>query len=154
MIGVTAGYNWQLPYYNLVAGVEGDIAIGDISGDDGKRIYDGHFWYTGWGTMATLRGRLGYAMGQNLFYGTAAAVDSDEYIIGNTVPESTDTTGWRGGWVVGLGVERQFTDRISGKVEYLHTDFGSNDGHDGNGEPYTFDNTLDMIRVGVNYKMN
>lgn len=155
LVGLTAGYNYQFAP-RWVAGVEGDVNFGDISGDENKRIFDGHHWHGGWGPLATLRGRVGYTYGKALIYGTAgiAFMDSDEWVQGNTAPESAYNDGWHTGWVLGAGVEYAFNERWSGKVEYLHIGLGETDGYDGNREAYTFDNDLDIIRVGLNYKIN
>lgn len=155
LLGATLGYNWRVGD-RLIGGIEGDISIADISGEDHKDVYDTHLWETGWNSLVTLRGRLGYEIEKNLLYATAglAAINSDEYIAGNNANETTDNTGWLGGWVIGLGIERQFSDRISGKIEYLHADFGENDGFTADDDPYFFDNDLDVIRIGLNYKIN
>lgn len=155
LIGATLGYNWNVGT-NLIAGVEGDFSFADITGKEHWEIWDGHIWEPGWSGLITLRGRAGYEIGQNLLYATAgvALLDSDEYVIGDNPDQSADNTGWRGGWVIGLGVERQFGDRLSGKIEYLHADFGKNEDQAIGNFPYYFDNDLDVIRLGVNYKIN
>ncbi len=160
--GVTAGYNYQVGD-KWVAGIEADISMADIKGNDGMLWGDGHRWHTGWDGLITVRGRAGYELGsRTLVYGTAgiAAVDSSEYNIGDEVKnddQSSDNTGWRWGWVAGLGVERAFSDRWTGKIEYLHVGMADNNGHGikNNGRStYGYSNDLDIIRVGVNYKMN
>ncbi|MEJ2117443.1 MAG: hypothetical protein P8Y36_05865, partial [Alphaproteobacteria bacterium] len=96
------------------------------------------------------------------FYGTAglAAVQSNEYNKGDqgdNNDQGADNTGWRWGYVVGLGVERAFTDRLTGKIEYLHVGLTDNDGHgikNGGASVYKYENDLDVLRVGVNYKLN
>ncbi len=159
--GVTIGYNWRYTDKWLL-GLEGDMSLADIKGQDGKYWGDGHRWNSGWGGLLTLRGRAGYDVGGNLVYGTAgiAAVNSDEYNIGDQTgddDQGSNNTGWRWGWVAGVGVERQFSERVSGKIEYLHVEMSDNEGHgvknDGR-STYVYQNDLDLIRVGLNYKIH
>ncbi len=158
LAGGTIGYNFQYtPAW--VLGGEADISGGDISGQANKEIYDGHYWTGGWDSLFTLRGRAGYVYGNALIYGTAgyAALHSNELIAGNNASESEDLRGWRSGWVAGAGVEYAFTDRISGKIEYLHASFedlSGQAGFDGNHSQkfYTVSSDLDLVRFGVNYK--
>lgn len=161
MAGVTVGYNHRLSD-KWVVGVEGDLAMSSISGEDGKYMgnwdpnnNDHHVWYSGWGSLFTLRARAGYEYNGILFYGTLgyAAVHSDEYILGDNADQTSDNRGWRTGWAAGVGVERQFTDRISGKIEYLHVGLTDKTGYGANGGAYMFENDLDMIRMGLNYKL-
>ena len=162
LAGITLGYNYRLNE-RWLAGVEGDISLADITGKDNMYWGDGHRWHTGWGGLLTLRGRVGYEYNsRTLIYGTAgiAAVNSDEYNVGDEVKQDdqgSDNTGWRWGWVAGVGVERAISDRWTGKIEYLHVDMADNEGHGikSNGKStYAYVNDLDIIRVGVNYKLN
>jgi hypothetical protein len=41
---------------------------------------------------------------------------------------------------------------VTGKVEYLHMDFGTYKGYSANREDYSFDNRVDLIRTGLNFK--
>jgi outer membrane immunogenic protein len=155
LFGLTVGYNWQVaPQWIL--GLEADISYADISGEQNLRIWDGHYWGGSWDAFATLRGRAGYSLGTTLLYATGgfAAISSSDYVLGNTVNESTDGRGWRNGWVIGAGIEHAFTDRISGKIEYLHAGFEDVTGLDRNNEPFKFSSDLDLIRVGLNYKFH
>jgi outer membrane immunogenic protein len=158
IIGGTIGYN-HIIAPNWLLGAEADFSWMDVQGDQGKRIYDGHYWTGGWDALFTLRGRLGYTFGQTLLYGTGgyAAIHTNETISGNATSESNYGTDWRSGWVIGAGVEHKFTDRISGKIEYLHAEFERKSGYTGfpgnmDGQMYKMDADLDLIRVGLNYK--
>lgn len=158
--GSTIGYNYQISP-NWVIGAEADLSLADISATgNGLRIYDGHYWTGGWDGLFTLRGRVGYAMGRALFYGTAgyAALHSNELIAGNNANESDSGRGWRSGWVAGGGVEYAFTDRITGKIEYLHAGFEDLSGQTGFAgnyadQVYKLSSDVDIVRVGVNYKL-
>lgn len=155
LAGVTVGYNYVLSN-KWVAGVEADLSIADITGKDNMNWGDGHHWQTGWGSLATLRARVGYEYGPNLIYATAglAAVQSSEYNIGDNADQSSDNSGWKWGMAYGLGVERQFSDRLSGKVEYMHVAMPDNQGQGENDGGYTYVNDLDLLRVGLNYKIH
>jgi outer membrane immunogenic protein len=92
------GYNWQTQN-NLVLGVEGDIgAIEDIA------------------YLATLRGRVGYAFGPTLIYGTGGAAFfglNDAFNDGET-----DV-----GYVAGGGIERKVLENVSIGLEGLYYSF-------------------------------
>jgi outer membrane immunogenic protein len=99
--GFHVGYNWQKPS-NIVLGVEGDVDFGD----------DIDY-------LATIRGRLGYAMGSTLIYATGGAaflgVDSD-------FDDDTLT-----GWVAGGGIEHKLRENVSVGLEGLYYDFDEDD---------------------------
>jgi outer membrane immunogenic protein len=154
--GALIGYNWQ--HDSLVFGVEADINYAGFGSDQSNNISDqlnelggllgdpgagdeelngsartsfGADWF------ATLRGRVGFAADNLLFYGTGGLaygkldasvkidatelededVDSDRYYTG-----STDATNW--GWTVGAGMEYGI-DNWSLGIEYLYVDLGS-----------------------------
>jgi outer membrane immunogenic protein len=66
---------------------------------------------------ATFRGRLGYAWDRFMLYGTAGVA------AGGLSNAGTSTTGV--GWVAGVGLEAALTDKVTGRLEYRHTDLGS-----------------------------
>lgn len=153
MAAVTLGYNWQLPS-NIVLGLEGDIGIMDVSADD-KIVYDGHNYKTSFGPWwSTVRARAGYAFDRTLVYATggAAFMGVDEVSIGNTPGETARNRDTRSGWVAGAGIEHAFASNMSAKVEYLHMDMGRYEGFSANNEYFRFDNSVDLVRAGVNYK--
>jgi outer membrane immunogenic protein len=156
--GVTLGYNQQ--YGSLVLGVEGDFNALDVKGDD-QIIFDDHVWKPQWGDwLATVRGRIGIAFGGTMVYGTGglAFADSNEYTIGNTPQEGADGRGVRTGWVAGAGIEQKLSERVSAKIEWLHFDFddseGTNFGPEGNLEPWSFKGDMDVVKAGINFKLN
>ncbi len=153
MVGaLTLGYNHQLSG-GAVVGIEGDIGLLDVSADD-KIVYDGHNYKTSFGPWwASVRGRLGYAWGPVLLYGTGgvALMGVDEVSIGNTPGETAYNRDRRSGWVAGGGIEYAFGSRTTLKAEYLHMDFGRYSGFSANQEDYYFDNELDLLRFGLNY---
>jgi outer membrane immunogenic protein len=118
--GIHAGYNWQRGA-NLVYGLEVDLdAIGDeVDGIDPVTSY-----------VSTLRGRLGYAYGNTLFYGTGglALLGFDDDLSDALGGDLDDPSV---GWVAGAGVEHKFSPRWSLGVEGLYYDVSSDvDGQD------------------------
>lgn len=104
--GIHLGYNWQTSP-NWVFGIEGAInLLADEIENDDLTSY-----------LASLRGRVGYAAGENLFYGTAGVAFlgyQDDIAIDDAV-----------GFVVGAGFERKITSNLSFGVEGLYYDFSS-----------------------------
>lgn len=135
MGGVQAGYNWQSGAF--VFGPEADIQAS--AADDTFAPYKfSNPWF------GTLRGRVGFALNNILFYGTAGLAYGG--ITGEIagLDESKTHVGWTGG----LGAEVGFTPNWSAKVEYLYMDLsdrsysitGVNNGLEAN-----------MLRFGINY---
>ena len=153
LAGATVGYNMLLGS-SILLGIEGDLGLMDISADD-KEVYDGHVYKTTFGPWwGTARGRAGIAMGPLLLYGTGglAFAAVDEVSVGNTPGETATNRDVRSGWVVGGGMEFAFNESVSAKVEYLHMDFGSYEGLSDNREDFSFDNKLDVVRAGLNFR--
>ncbi|MBT3070957.1 outer membrane beta-barrel protein [Rhodomicrobium sp. Az07] len=135
--GGQIGYNWQgaSPF---VIGIEADLQGSGI-GVDGVFARNDEFNLNYFGTV---RGRLGYAMGNTLVYATGGfAYGELEYKDGAYSKSESQT-----GWVLGGGLEHKFTQNISGKVEYQYLAF--DDEKFGN---YETDIGLNTIRVGLNY---
>jgi outer membrane immunogenic protein len=117
LAGVHVGYNWQTER-NLVLGIEGSIsAIGshDVDFNTGEKFkVDDNF-------VATIRGRLGYAFGQTLVYGTGGVAFLDTDGFANLFGD-TET-----GWVAGGGFEYKFRPNMSFGVEGLYYAFTDSD---------------------------
>lgn len=133
--GVQGGYNWQNGQF--VFGGETDIQLSGA--DDTFAPYKfSNPWF------GTLRGRIGYAMNNILFYGTGGFAYGEVKAESGSLSE--DKTQW--GWTLGLGMEVGFTPNWSAKVEYLYMDLGD--------RFYSItgvDNGLQssVLRFGVNY---
>lgn len=111
--GFTGGFlmGWNHQIGDFVIGVEGDYAIGDVTGsNEGIRTRFRH--------LSTIRGRLGYAFDTVLLYGTAGLALSDIQI--ETEDDGKDNQ-LVAGYVVGGGVEWAMTDSLSLRAEYLYT---------------------------------
>ncbi|MGY3035858.1 outer membrane immunogenic protein [Bradyrhizobium sp. USDA 4354] len=146
-VGGTAGYNWQTG--NVVFGIEADGAWADASdtvtilGVSVKSKTD---------AMGTVRGRIGYAVNNVLFYGTGGYAWVDNKITATLGAVSISDTKWHSGWTVGAGVEAFFAPQWSVKGEYLYRSLGGETYFSGIGAPLTT-GTLEYhtVQVGVNY---
>jgi outer membrane protein OmpA-like peptidoglycan-associated protein len=138
--GGQVGYNWQL-YDNFVLGVEGDINGGGLStttsvpaGGVGG-IAGGSNFKASSDFNASIRGRVGYAWNQWLFYGTGGLAFADTNLkanfAGGTAPDGTAVPGSRVsqsttlmGPTYGGGIEYAMAPNISVGAEYRYTDYG------------------------------
>jgi outer membrane immunogenic protein len=156
--GGHVGYNKQ--FNSLVLGIEGSFSGSEINGDGPLLL---GFLTTerevDW--LATVTGRVGYAMGRSLVYGRAGVafgdVSSDVKIGGFSLLSGDET---HVGWTIGAGYEYAISDHVTFRVEYAHVDLGAED------HTLTFpgvpanvfnvksdvDVKLDTLQVGVSYK--
>jgi outer membrane immunogenic protein len=144
--GFEAGYNWQIR--NFVFGLEGDIeALSLSSGASSSALYPDYPYTftvrsnisTTW--LATVRGRVGYAVNNWLFFGTGgpALTDlrgnfafsdtfSDVFGIAPGNPnahESASFSDTKTGYTIGGGVEAGLWGNWTVKGEYLYANFGT-----------------------------
>ena len=160
LVGGTLGYNWQIR--NLVLGVEGDISWAGLDAKSKTRLLPSQLTYmqSNIDAIATLRGRVGYAAGSNLFYltGGAAFLDTQHKAIdlaaACNVLYSPCSESWQTGFVAGAGYEAMLTGNLSFKIEYLYigtpteTLAQSADTTVAEG----FADNVQVARVGLNYK--
>jgi outer membrane immunogenic protein len=155
--GAQIGYNYQFAP-NWVAGVEADFAASGIKAEHTEGYPDDGYSYTyatqiDW--FGTLRGRLGYAFDNVLFYGTGgAAYGKVTYSDGGTYDPSREVSETNWGWTAGAGFEYGITQNITLKTEYLYVDLGSL-------EATSFaipddrmgvDTAFHTLKAGLNYK--
>lgn len=153
LAGLTLGYNHMLSP-GILVGVEGDLGIADLSADD-KVIFDGHVWKSEFGPLwGTVRARAGMLWGNSLLYLTGgwAVMEVNEVGYGDAAGQTAVNENVRSGWVLGAGVEHAILPGMTAKLEYLHMDFGRYSGYSENQEDYYFDNRVDLIRTGLNFK--
>jgi outer membrane immunogenic protein len=170
--GLQLGYNFQRGPW--VAGIEGDVQYGNISGPASIQS----LFITGGGTtqsyiqqsydtlnmFATLRGRLGYAFDRFLPYVTGGAAVGMLRANGNTnaaidPPPSFFVASKPGdqyvpGWALGGGFEYGLSDGWSIKAEYLHLGFREKHAADSSVGLEDFPRTkssFDIVRGGMNY---
>ena len=162
MGGVQLGYNWQIS--NWVFGIETDFS--------GMNVHDAaHFATTDtnyanaqissrYDWLGTTRGRAGFVMDRTLIYATggfAYAQVSQEYT--NTSGTlSASTSGVKGGWTVGAGLEYGLNQNWSIKGEYLYVNLQNTNlnvplgGGTSTLVNFNFKNDFNIVRLGVNYR--
>ena len=174
IFGGQAGYNYQ--FGQFLVGVEGDMSATGINGSTSVFVptCPGFCTFPTASTVShdmdffgTLRARVGYVMGQWLFYGTGGlAFGHVRYTYlqtnvpfggGLTISAADDNVEF--GWTAGFGVEYGF-ERWSGKLEYLYYDLGNHSlfaqippAPVGVGLVPNFQNTGSIIRAGLNYHL-
>jgi outer membrane immunogenic protein len=131
--GGEAGYNWQTGPW--VLGLEASF---DGSGLSGGRaapclpplcgaLAASYRQSLPW--FGTLRPRVGYALGNWLFYATGGGalgqVDTNATAAVGTLVATDNRSQTRGGWTLGGGVEVELLAGWSAKIEYLYVDLGS-----------------------------
>ena len=155
MIGGTLGYNWQMG--QIVFGAEGDFDYAFTKQSNNFAFVNGGVAVTGANSyrvnwITTERLRLGYAVDRALFYVTGgfAAVDAHATVNGNFGNFAQNN--WRGGGVIGGGIEYAFTNNISAKAEYLWAPLQSQTYWAGTPYAETNHMSVSLARVGLNYK--
>jgi outer membrane immunogenic protein len=141
--GVQAGYNWQVGSW--VLGIEGDFNFAE------------NINY-----LASARGRLGWALGDWLFYGTGgvAFIDSDnDFVVVSAEDGLVGFTNGKSdaGFVVGGGIDYKITPHLSLGLEGLYYDFGSETTRFSTGnEAFVLEEDQDFaaVRARLNYHFN
>jgi outer membrane immunogenic protein len=146
--GANIGYDFDLTN-NWIFGVEADANIGDIK-DSMVPIFGPSSIEQKLDYFGTVRGRLGYAMGSNLLYGTAGWAWGHSVRSGVGLPLASDSNSLSG-WTVGAGVEHAFTPNVIGRLQYLYTDYGTANYNLGLGN-FPVGLTTSTLSLGVNFK--
>ena len=140
--GGTIGYNWQAG--NFVYGLEADGAWADVDAS-----------VSGFGVtvkskieaLGTVRGRVGFAVDQVLFYGTGGYAWVDNKLSVTVLGVTASQSNFHSGWTVGAGIEAFIAPQWSLKGEYLYRSLDS--------ETYfgVPSGTLELhsVQFGVNY---
>ena len=133
--GAQAGYNFQSGPW--VFGIEGDIEATGASDTFAPWKFSNP-WF------GTVRGRVGYAFNNIMFYGTGGLAFGE--LRGETFGLSESHT--NAGWTAGVGAEFGIAPNWSAKIEYLYVDLAnSNFTITGMPNGYQFG----VVRAGVNY---
>jgi outer membrane immunogenic protein len=172
--GGQIGYNWQGVFTpHLVLGFEADIEGSGIDNSSSGQLTFTSPHVGGRGAprtftdpashqiaidyFGTVRGRVGLAAGQFLFYFTGG------FAYGNVNNSFTDlatnvvfrTNAVQTGYVFGGGAEYKLNPAWSLKAEYQHINLGhENATAAGGGYVTTADTKLDTVRAGINYHFN
>lgn len=137
--GFTGGYNYQVSP-NVVFGAETDIAWTSADVTSGARKFQSDY-------LGTLRARVGYSVGNVMFYGTGGAAYGKGEL--TQAGLTNDQVHW--GWTIGAGIEAMLTPHVSAKFEYLYVDLG-NQTYQSTTGPQGIGYTTNLLRGGVNYK--
>lgn len=160
VLGGQAGYNWQQQQW--VFGIESDVSWTSLKKTKAffpfapstfsHSIHDRIDW------LASVRGRIGWAAGDMLFYATGgvafANFNAGWFRSGSIVRDQIDKT--TTGWVAGGGIEKMFNRNWSARAEFLHYGFGKTT-HSatffGN-TTYTtaFRHDVSVVRLGINFR--
>lgn len=170
LAGGQIGFNYQLN--SFVFGLEADASWTNLKGSGSFNTIPGDVNWSienrlDW--FGTVRGRVGFAVNNFLFYGTGGVAfgqTKGDQVVTNIIPcclvtavASTDEN--HIGWAAGGGVEWMYSRNWSFKAEYLYVDLGSADyrfvGTTFVGTPHTTDSfpadlAFHIVRVGVNYR--
>ncbi len=150
LAGGTIGGNYQ--WGQFVLGIEGDGDWTNLTGITNSAAGScgvGCTTQSDW--LATVRGRAGYAFDRVLVYGTGGGAFGNLQAAAGVLPFSNST---QTGWTAGAGVEFAFTPNLTGKVEYLYVDLGSQSCPFAScaGTATSVSLTENVVRAGINYK--
>ncbi len=168
-VGLVGGYNW-VKNNGLFYGAEADVNAMSNKGEFAQCAPNNCVNFgqakSNWMGYGTVRGRAGMAFDQALIFltgGLAVADVKDTWTPqsqnGGTLSEAS--TGWLDvGWTAGAGVEFALAERISLSTQYLHLGMatrGASGTCSGGGCSvptfnFEFKDSVDILRVGVNYK--
>jgi outer membrane immunogenic protein len=148
-VGLQGGHNWAVG--GVVVGVEADASYADINGD---ALCPNPSWICSakMDQLITVRARVGMPVNNFLLYGTIGVASGEVRAMtsnaGVEYPGSRRDTGWGGG----LGGEMAFTKNLSGRVEVLYVNLGSNDYVVDGGNIVSVETKVTTLRVGANWR--
>lgn len=152
IFGGQVGYNYQINQF--VIGIEGDLAGSTVKGDNQCSTTPGSVCETKQDYLASVRGRLGYAVDRFLIYGDAGVAFTKYKFAETELLLQSFDGGSRVGWTAGLGIEYAFTDHWTAGVEWNYYDFGSKAGESDLQPGFSVDNrdTENVVVGKINYK--
>ena len=133
--GIEGGYNFQSG--NWVFGIEGDLELTGASDTFASWKFSNP-WF------GTVRGRIGYAFNNILFYGTGGLAFGELRVETFGLSQSQTSAGW----TLGAGTEFGLAPNWTAKIEYLYVDLSESQfAITGVSNGYRFG----VIRAGLNY---
>lgn len=157
VFGGLIGYNVQ--FENIVMGLEADGAAGNLEASTNIDPVELGTAVTDYGFIATIRGRLGFAVDALHLFATAGVAiadvkneltDTDAGVFDPDDSFSDDDT--RFGWVAGGGAEWMFAENWIGRAEALYFDFGEESyfvDTAATNSQYDVDNTALVARIAI-----
>ncbi|MGB9391907.1 MAG: carbohydrate porin [Xanthobacteraceae bacterium] len=161
--GFQAGYNSMLPN-RIVIGGELEASFPSFSNKAGISIGGSSPLSSPFGletfqetvlASGTVRGRIGYAPADWLFYATGGfAWTYDRLTLTQLANGVTDMPFlWRFGWAAGVGVEAAIAPHWTARLEYLFTEYGTAAvTFPSTGQRFNSDFLVSELRVGLNYR--
>jgi len=165
-LGLQAGYNYMLPSRFLL-GVEADASFPSVLGGGqaissaliGQASYQDQVEFSG-----TVRGRIGYAPADWLFYATGGFAYSYDQLTrtqvagvsGTARPGTVETLFMvpRVGAAVGAGVEFPLAPHWAARFEYLYTDYGARGvTFPAAAQRFNADLAVQSLRLGLDYQI-
>jgi high affinity Mn2+ porin len=168
LLGFQAGYNHMFPS-RVVLGAEADISFPSVLGASqsiaspliGQAIYRDQVEMSG-----TVRGRVGYASGDWLWYATGGFAYSFDHLtrsqVAGAAAGGTAVAGTienlfmvpRIGGAAGAGIEVALTPRWLARLEYLYTGYASRGADFASGaQRFTSDLAVHAVRIGLDYRL-
>jgi outer membrane immunogenic protein len=157
VLGGQIGYNWQQAQW--VFGLEGDASWTSLKKSESFTPFANfsHIINDRIDWLASVRGRLGWANGDILFYATGgvafANFNAGWFRIGGPARAQFDET--TVGWVAGGGIEKMFNRNWSARAEFLHYGLGKTSRNSSLGAAtYTtaFRHDVSVVRLGISYR--
>lgn len=159
--GIDIHYYWQTG--RMVYGIGGTAGVSDMRGEN--TLFSGLGGVNGQGVTSrfvTIVGKLGYTYDRTLFYVNAgpAFLNTQYHVDANTNAlalgaQSTTATQW--GATIGAGIDYALNDNWTTNVEYDYIHVTNASLHFGNiatinSQNYSVSQTMNMAKVGLNYK--
>ena len=149
--GALAGGHFGFAYQTgaIVLGAEADLEAANLNGSTSFPAFNQTYFFNAKAdTLASVRGRFGWAQDRLMLYGTAGAAWGRV-----TTPPLDGLNGWRTGWTAGAGAEYALRGNWSVTAEYRYTDLGRASSFDPTLNS-TDDNKLNFhaIRLGASYR--
>jgi outer membrane immunogenic protein len=154
LAGIEGGANYQFSN-GVVVGIEADAAFDGVTDRIPDNLAIDHFAEpnasvtTKTDATGNVRGRLGYAFGRTLIFGTGGLAIAHETV--HDSPSDLNDQATLIGWNVGGGVEQALTERISAKVEYQYSAFGSHTWFPGEFYSSSGSASSNTVRAGLNF---
>jgi high affinity Mn2+ porin len=166
LMGLQTGYNYMLAN-RMVLGVEADasfasfqnlsgVSIGGLTNFNSPVVGAASYGETVL-SFGTVRGRIGYAPGNWLFYVTGGLAWTYDQISLTELANGTNDSPflWRLGWTAGVGVEVPIAPNWTAKGEYLWTGYPNATANFPDlGQRINSNLTLQELRFGLNYHFN
>jgi high affinity Mn2+ porin len=163
--GAQVGYDYMLPNRVVIGGVAdfsapswqgiNSISIGGISTFVSPTLGQESLSETVL-NMGTVRGRVGYAPGNWLFYATGGFAWTYDQLTMTQLDNFGTTDSpflWRSGWAAGAGVEMPLMPNWTAGLEYLYTSYGnSTAGFANAGQTVQSNLALQQLRLTLNYR--